>query len=157
MELFDTLKSAVQRLLGRKEQNKLHRVTDEERKNAIIKERSDLCVSLNSEPTPQTVRRDDSRDISFLGWQVANVEERSPIDNRRICYLKLFHTRYDKFVCQRMTLIDDEEKSYAAHTADTLEEARAFFGDDALTLALFALHAKQLAAAEAEKKAHAGV
>ena len=28
---------------------------------------------------------------------------------------------------------------------------------DALTLALFALHAKQLAAAEAEKKAHAGV
>ena len=90
MELFDTLKSAVQRLLGRKEQNKLHRVTDEERKNAIIKERPDLCVSLNSEPTPQTVRRDNSRDISFLGWQVANVEERSPIDNRRICYLKLF-------------------------------------------------------------------
>ena len=129
MELFDTLKSAVQRLLGRKEQNKLHRVTDEERKNAIIKERPDLCVSLNREPTPQTVRRDDSRDISFLGWQVANVEERSPIDNRRICYLKLFHTRYDKFVCQRMTLIDDEEKSYQAVTVEDLDGVKRFFGD----------------------------
>ena len=151
MELFDTLKSAVQRLLGKQEENKLHRVTDEERKNAIIKERPDLCVSLNSEPTPQTVRRDDSRDITFIGWQVANVEERSPIDNRRICYLKLFHTRYGKYVCQRMTLIDDEEKRYDAHTVDTLEEARAFFGDDALTLALFALHAKQVAATGTEK------
>lgn len=151
MELFDTLKSAVQRLLGKQEENKLHKVSDEERKNAIIKERPDLCVSINSEPAPQTVRRDDSRDITFIGWQVANVEERSPINDRRICYLKLFHTRYGKFVCQRMTLIDDEEKRYAAHTVDTLEEARAFFGDDALTLALFALHSKQLAAAAAEK------
>ena len=150
MELFDTLKSAVQRILGKKAENKLHRDTDEERKNAIIKERPDLCVSLNSEPVPQTVRRDDSRDITFIGWQVANVEERSPIDNRRICYLKLFHTRYGKYVCQRMTLIDDEEKRYDAHTVDTLEEARAFFGDDALTLALFALHAKQVAGAGTE-------
>ncbi len=33
MELFDTLKSAVQRLLGKQEENKLHKVSDEERKS----------------------------------------------------------------------------------------------------------------------------
>ena len=148
MELFDTLKSAVQRILGKKAENKLHRVTDEERKNAIIKERPDLCVSLNSEPTPQTVRRDDSRDITFIGWQVANVEERSPIDNRRICYLKLFHTRYDKFVCQRMTLIDDEEKSYQAVTVEDLDGVKRFFGEGSLALALYIMLDRQFPVSE---------
>lgn len=88
------------------------------------KERPDLCASLSSEATEQTVRRDGSRDIIFLGWQVANVEERILSNDRRIAYLKLFQTRYDKFVCQRMMLIDDEEKVYTAQTVDTIEAAR---------------------------------
>ena len=35
---------------------------------------------------------------------------------------------------------------YTAQTVDTLEAARAFFGDDALTLALLAMYARQTAA-----------
>lgn len=146
MTLWDMAKSAIQKLSGNTPQDSLHKVSSTDHKSALIKERPDLCSRLDSEATEQTVRRDGSRDIIFLGWQVANVEERAVSDNRRIAYLKLFKTRYDKFICQRMMQIDDEEKVYTAQTVDTLEAARAFFGDDALTLALLAMYARQTAA-----------
>ncbi|MGL4207472.1 MAG: hypothetical protein ACRCRW_15315 [Aeromonadaceae bacterium] len=147
MTLWDIAKRTIQQLTGDTPHDALHKVSPSDHKSAIIKERPDLCASLSSEATEQTVRRDGSRDIVFLGWQVANVEERALSDNRRIAYLKLFKTRYEKFVCQRMMLIDDEEKVYTAQTVDTIEAARAFFGDDALTLALLAMYARQTASA----------
>lgn len=85
----------------------------------------------------QTVSRDNARDIIFLGWQIANVEERHAKDNRRLAYLKLFRTRNDKYVCQRMTLIDDEEKHYQAVTVDDMDGVRQFFGNDRLAQALY--------------------
>ena len=145
MTLWDLAKSKIQQLTGLAPRDALHKVSPSDHKSAIIKERPDLCASLSSEASEQTVRRDGSRDIIFLGWQVANVEERTLSNDRRIAYLKLFQTRYDKFVCQRMMLIDDEEKVYTAQTVDTIEAARAFFGDDALTLALLAMYARQTA------------
>ena len=122
----------------------LHRVSDQDHRDAIIKERPDLCSGVNDEPQEQTVRRDDSRDICFVGWQICNVEERHHKDNRRLAYLKLFQTRTDKFVCQRMTLIDDEEKHYTAATVEDLEGIRNFFGEDSLALALYIMLDRQL-------------
>ncbi len=115
----------------------LHRVTEEDHRNAVIKERIDLCKSIEKTPEHQTVQRDGGRDIVFNGWQICNVEERDPQhDSRRLGYLKLFKTKNDKFVCQRMTLIDDEEKHYYASTVEDIVDIRNFFGNDGLGVAM---------------------
>ena len=115
----------------------LHKVTEEDHRNAVIKERMDLCKSIEKQPEQQTVQRDGGRDIVFKGWQICNVEERDPRhDNRRLGYLKLFKTKNDKFVCQRMTLIDDEEKHYFASTVEDIVDIRNFFGNDGLGVAM---------------------
>ena len=122
----------------------LHHVTEQDHHNAIIKERRDLCSGVDDEPQEQTVRRDNARDICLVGWQICNVEERHNKDDRRLAYLKLFQTRTDKFVCQRMTLIDDEEKKYEAATVEDLEGIKRFFGEDSLALALYIMLDRQL-------------
>ena len=133
MKLFDTL----QQLLGMQDKGSLHTVTEQDHQQALIKERADLCQALEADPVEQTVSRDNARDIIFLGWQIANVEERHAKDSRRLAYLKLFRTRNDKYVCQRMTLIDDEEKHYQAVTVDDMDGVRQFFGNDRLAQALY--------------------
>lgn len=115
----------------------LNPVTELDHQNAVIKERPDLCRDIRESPEEQTVTRNEGRDIIFQGWQICNVEERHAKDNRRLAYLKLFLTRSNKYVCQRMTLIDDEEKQYRAVAAEDLEAVRQFFGDDSLALALY--------------------
>ena len=115
----------------------LHKVTEEDHRNAMIKERMDLCTSIYSAPKPENVRRDGGRDITLLGWQICTVEERDTRhDNRRIGYLNLYKTKNDKFVCQRMTLIDDEEKHYYASTVEDIIDIKNFFGNDGLGVAI---------------------
>lgn len=133
MKLFDTL----QQLLGMQGKGSLHAVTEQDHQESLIKERPDLCQAEETAPMEQTVSRDNARDIIFLGWQIANVEERHAKDSRRLAYLKLFRTRNDKYVCQRMTLIDDEEKHYQAVTVDDMDGVRQFFGNDRLAQALY--------------------
>ena len=120
MKLFTTL----QQLLGVQGKGSLHAVTEQDHQESLIKERPDLCQAQETAPMEQTVSRDNARDIIFLGWQIANVEERHAKDSRRLAYLKLFRTRNDKYVCQRMTLIDDEEKHYQAVTVDDMDGVR---------------------------------
>ena len=129
----------------------LQPVSEQDHLNAIIKERADLCDDLDAAASPQTVRRDGVRDITFQGWQLCNVEERHAQDNRRLAYLKLFQTRNDKFVCQRMTLIDDEEKRYAAATVEDLDGIRGFFGEDSLALALYIMLDRQYSPPKQER------
>ena len=108
----------------------LHKVTEADHQSAVIKERPDLCENIN--------------DIAFNGWQICNVEERDPKhkdkthigEDRRLGYLKLFKTKNDKFVCQRMWLVDDEEKHYKATTVDDIIGIKDFFGNDSLALAM---------------------
>lgn len=57
-------------------------------------------------------------------------------EDRRLGYLKLFKTKNDKFVCQRMWLVDDEEKHYKATTVDDIIGIKDFFGNDSLALAM---------------------
>ncbi len=115
----------------------LHKVTEEDHRNALIKERMDLCSSIYSAPKNEKVQSDGRRDIVLTGWQICNVEERDTRhDNRRIGYLKLFKTKNDKFVCQRMTLIDDEEKHYYASTVEDIVDIKNFFGNDGLGVAM---------------------
>lgn len=115
----------------------LGKVTEEERQAAIIKERPDLCKKLEDIPGDEVVKRDGKIDITFKGWQICNVEARHNKDDRRLGYLKLFKTRNDKFVCQRMTLIDNEEKHYIAATVEDFPAIRNFFGEDSLAQALY--------------------
>lgn len=117
----------------------LAKVTEEDHKNAIIKERPDLCKKLSDLPADEVVKRDGKIDITFKGWQICNVEERHNKDDRRLGYLKLFKTRNDKFVCQRMTLIDNEEKRYVAATVEDFPAIRNFFGEDSLAQALYVM------------------
>ncbi len=117
----------------------LGKVTEEDHKNAIIKERPDLCKRLSDLPTDEVIRRDGKVDITFTGWQICNVEERHNKDDRRLGYLKLFKTKKDKFVCQRMTLIDNEEKHYNAATVEDFPAIRNFFGEDSLAHALYVM------------------
>jgi hypothetical protein len=140
MSLWDKAKQ----LFGQSPQSgTLHAVSDQEHLDAIIKERPDLCDQLTNEPQEQTVTRDNGRDIIFLGWQVCNVEERHIKDGRRLAYLKLFQTRANKYVCQRMTLIDNEEKSYQATTVEDLDGVKRFFGEGSLALALYIMLDRQ--------------
>ncbi len=115
----------------------LEKVTAEDHRNAIIKERPDLCKRISDIPADEVVKRDGKIDITFKGWQICNVEERHNKDNRRLGYLKLFMTRNDKFVCQRMQLIDNEEKRYTAATVEDYTGIRNFFGEDSLAQALY--------------------
>lgn len=112
-------------------------VTEADHKNATIKERVDLCKQLSDIPVEEIVKRDGKLDITFKGWQICNVEERQNDNDRRLGYLKLFKTRNDKFVCQRMTLIDNEEKHYIAATVEDFPAIRNFFGEDDLAHALY--------------------
>ena len=95
----------------------LHKVTEADHQSAVIKERPDLCENIQDVPQKQNVRRDGARDIAFNGWQICNVEERDP-------------------VCQRMWLVDDEEKHYKATTVDDIIGIKDFFGNDSLALAM---------------------
>lgn len=134
MGFFDKI---IGSFTGNSNSDPLHRVTEEDHRHALIKERLDLCRSIDKTPEHSTVQRDEGRDIVFNGWQICNVEERDPQhDNRRLGYLKLFKTKNDKFVCQRMTLIDDEEKHYYASTVEDIIDIRNFFGNDGLGVAL---------------------
>ena len=145
MSLWDKAKQ----LLGQSPQHgTLNTVSEQDHANAIIKERADLCSSLTAEPEEQTVTRDNGRDIIFLGWQICNVEERHVKDNRRLAYLKLFQTRTNKYVCQRMTLIDVEEKSYQAVTVEDLDGVKRFFGEGSLALALYIMLDRQFPVSE---------
>ena len=117
----------------------LGKVTEEDHRNALIKERPDLCKKLSDLPADEVVKRDGKIDITFKGWQICNVEERHNKDDRRLGYLKLFKTRNDKFVCQRMTLIDNEEKRYIAATVEDFPAIRNFFGEDSLAQALYVM------------------
>lgn len=117
----------------------LGKVTEEDHRNALIKERPDLCKKLSDLPADEVVKRDGKIDITFKGWQICNVEERHNKDDRRLGYLKLFKTRNDKFVCQRMTLIDNEEKQYVAATVEDFPAIRNFFGEDSLAQALYVM------------------
>ena len=117
----------------------LGKVTEEDHRNALIKERPDLCKKLSDLPADEVVKRDGKIDITFKGWQICNVEERHNKDDRRLGYLKLFKTRNDKFVCQRMTLIDNEEKQYIAATVEDVPAIRNFFGEDSLAQALYVM------------------
>ncbi|MBP3749240.1 MAG: hypothetical protein J6I35_06795 [Ruminobacter sp.] len=117
----------------------LGKVTEEDHRNALIKERPDLCKKLSDLPADEVVKRDGKIDITFKGWQICNVEERHNKDDRRLGYLKLFKTRNDKFVCQRMTLIDNEEKQYIAATVEDFPAIRNFFGEDSLAQALYVM------------------
>lgn len=136
MGWLDKLKGAVSSAIE-DNGNSLHKVTEEDHKNAIIKERQDLCINIEEKPERIDVRKDGARDITFIGWQVCNVEERaSGHEDRRLGYLKLFKTKNDKFVCQRMTLIDDEEKKYEASTVEDIIDIKNFFGNDTLGVAL---------------------
>ena len=137
MGFFDKIKSAIGG--GATEEKGLIKVTEEDHKNAIIKERSDLCKKISDIPEDEIVKRDGKIDINFKGWQICNVEERQNKDDRRLGYLKLFKTKNDKFVCQRMTMIDSEEKHYYAATVEDFPAIRNFFGEDRLALALYDL------------------
>lgn len=117
----------------------LGKVTEEDHRNALIKERPDLCKKLSDLPADEVVKRDGKIDITFKGWQICNVEERHNKDDRRLGYLKLFKTRNDKFVCQRMTRIDNEEKQYIAATVEDFPAIRNFFGEDSLAQALYVM------------------
>ena len=117
----------------------LGKVTEEDHRNALIKERPDLCKKLSDLPADEVVKRDGKIDITFKGWQICNVEERHNKDDRRLGYLKLFKTRNDKFVCQRMTLIDNEEKQYIAATVEDFPAIRNFLGEDSLAQALYVM------------------
>lgn len=117
----------------------LGKVTEKDHRNALIKERPDLCKKLSDLPADEVVKRDGKIDITFKGWQICNVEERHNKDDRRLGYLKLFKTRNDKFVCQRMTLIDNEEKQYIAATVEDFPAIRNFFGEDSLAQALYVM------------------
>lgn len=117
----------------------LGKVTEEDHRNALIKERPDLCKKLSDLPADEVVKRDGKIDITFKGWQICNVEERHNKDDRRLGYLKLFKTRNDKFICQRMTLIDNEEKQYIAATVEDFPAIRNFFGEDSLAQALYVM------------------
>ena len=98
-----------------------------------------MCKKLSDLPADEVVKRDGKIDITFKGWQICNVEERHNKDDRRLGYLKLFKTRNDKFVCQRMTLIDNEEKQYIAATVEDFPAIRNFFGEDSLAQALYVM------------------
>lgn len=137
MGFFDKLTSIFEK--GVSSDDPLHKVTKEDHDKAIIKERPDLCISITETPQKTKVQKDGARDIIFSGWQICNVEERdsNPAHNdRRLGYLKLFKTKNDKFVCQRMTLIDDEEKHYEALTVEDIVDIRNFYGTDTLGVAL---------------------
>ena len=135
MGFFDKIKSAIGG--SGAEEKGLIKVTEEDHKNAIIKERSDLCKKISDIPEDEIVKRDGKMDINFKGWQICNVEERQNKDDRRLGYLKLFKTKNDKFVCQRMTMIDSEEKHYYAATVEDFPAIRNVFGEDRLAMALY--------------------
>ncbi len=138
MGLFDKFKELVAGEGGGVDANHiLVKVTEEDHKTAIIKERPDLCKNLSDIPEDEVVKRDGKIDIQFKGWQICNVEERQNKDDRRLGYLKLFKTKNDKFVCQRMTMVDSEEKHYSAATVEDFPAIRNFFGEDRLALALY--------------------
>lgn len=135
MGLFDKLTSMISNSDDRS--SGLGKVTEEDHRTAIIKERPDLCKTITDIPCDEIVKRDGKMDITFKGWQICNVEERQSKTDRRLGYLKLFKTRNDKFVCQRMTLIDNEEKHYIAATVEDFPGIRNFFGEDQLAQALY--------------------
>ncbi len=141
MGLFDKIKGIVG---GSSEdessaESSLGRITERDHELSIIKEREDLCNQLYESENSEVVKRDGKLDITFKGWQICNVEERHNKDDRRLGYLKLFRTSKGKFVCQRMTLIDSEEKHYTAATVDDFVGIKNFFGEDKLATALYAM------------------
>src|SRR5574344_180807 len=140
MGLWDKAKQLIEKTVANEQGNVasgLGKVTEEDHKNAEIKERPDLCKNISDLPSDEIVKRDGKIDITFKGWQICNVEERQIKDNRRLGYLKLFMTRSDKFVCQRMELIDNEEKRYTAATVEDFPAIRNFFGEDSLAQSLY--------------------
>lgn len=141
MGLFDKAKSIFSSSNESEEsaESKLGKVTEKDHLNSIIKEREDLCRQLFESETSETVKRDGKLDITFKGWQICNVEERHNKDDRRLGYLKLFRTSKGKFVCQRMTLIDSEEKHYSAATVEDFVGIKNFFGEDKLAQALYTM------------------
>lgn len=135
-KIFKTVSHSVGMEAG---EDPLHRVSEEDHRTAIVKERDDLCINIRSAPEKTNVQRDAGRDITFMGWMICKVEEIAIKDNkedRRIGYLKLFKTKNDKFVCQRMTVIDDEEKHYSAATVEDIVDIKNFFGNDGLGVQL---------------------
>ena len=68
--------------------------------------------------------------------RISRLFRRSRMSAARLGYLKLFKTKNDKFVCQRMWLVDDEEKHYKATTVDDIIGIKDFFGNDSLALAM---------------------
>ncbi|MGN1394822.1 MAG: hypothetical protein ACI4V7_12460 [Succinivibrionaceae bacterium] len=138
MGFFDMFKTSSEKT-GDPDTNNLGTVTEEDHRTAIIKERPDLCKKITEIPSDEVVKRDGKIDITFKGWQICNVEERHNKDDRRLGYLKLFKTRNDKFICQRMTLIDNEEKHYTAATVEDFPAIRNFFGEDSLAQALYVM------------------
>lgn len=139
MGIWDKAKQFIEKNVNSEKSSSrgLGKVTAEDHKNAIIKERPDLCKNITDTPSDEIVKRDGKIDITFKGWQICNVEERQNKDNRRLGYLKLFMTRNDKFVCQRMEVIDNEEKHYSAATVEDFPAIKNFFGEDALSQALY--------------------
>lgn len=138
MGLWDKAKKFIEKNVGGETNGSgLGRVTEEDHKNSIIKERPDLCKKISDIPAEEIVKRDGKIDIKFKGWQICNVEERQDKNDRRLGYLKLFKTHNDKFVCQRMELIDNEEKHYTAATVEDYPAIKNFFGEDALAQALY--------------------
>ena len=115
MGLFDKIIKGISTRVS--DPDPLHKVTEADHQSAVIKERPDLCEDIKALPQKQNVRRDGARDIAFNGWQICNVEERDP-------------------VCQRMWLVDDEEKHYKATTVDDIIGIKDFFGNDSLALAM---------------------
>ena len=142
MGLFDKIIKGISTRVS--DPDPLHKVTEADHQSAVIKERPDLCEDIKALPQKQNVRRDGARDIAFNGWQICNVEERDPKhkdkthigEDRRLGYLKLFKTKNDKFVCQRMWLVDDEEKHYKATPVDDIIGIKDFLGNDSLALAM---------------------
>ena len=68
MGFFDKIKSAIGG--SGAEEKGLIKVTEEDHKNAIIKERSDLCKKISDIPEDEIVKRDGKMDINFKGWQI---------------------------------------------------------------------------------------
>lgn len=96
----------------------------------------------NLNPNYITIERDNDRDLTFVGEELAQVSSADPYGNNggRWTVLKLFKTRGGKYVCQSIgrTQWQGERDRYAAEVCDTEAQVIAFFGQGRLAKEIYA-------------------
>jgi len=103
-------------------------------------------VNTSRQLTEFTVQRDDGRDLSFVGEEIASV--RSHPDSGHDDYsgskgrwwvFALYRTRGGKFVCEQVlrSRWQDERAQYSGYICENVEQVIEFFGTSWLAKALY--------------------